>query len=307
MNEHHLTLKLSWMLWAILTIPTHAGPRTSASYSLATDTADAGGTRATSASYTNDGSAGGVVGVSTVASPAETAKHGYIGQLTEVTALQLAASPTTVNEGATRQLSAAQLLDDLTTNAVPANSIAWSIVSGPLSINANGLATAATVYQNTAATAQGVYAGNTGSLVLTVVDSIADNFGSYAGDGIGDDWQFQYFGLNNPNAAPLLDPDHDGHNNLFEFTAGIVPTDSTSKFSYRIEPVPGFPTQRKLIFSPRLAGRTYAVKISATLGAGAVWSNLAGGVITDNGNERTVTDTSATGSAKFYSVEIVKP
>ena len=115
---------------------------------------------------------------------------------------------------------------------MPAASITWSIVSGPLTgINSNGLATAATVYQNTSATAQGVYAGDTGALNLTVLDTIPDNFGSYAGDGIGDDWQFQYFGLSNPNAAPLLDPDHDGHNNLFEFTAGIIPTDAASKFN----------------------------------------------------------------------------
>ena len=46
-----------------------------------------------------------------------------------------------------------------------------------------------------------------------MLDTIADNFGTYAGDGLGDDWQVQYFGLSNPNAAPLLDPDFDGHNN----------------------------------------------------------------------------------------------
>jgi hypothetical protein len=30
-----------------------------------------------------------------------------------------------------------------------------------------------------------------------VLDTIADNFGSYAGDGIGDDWQVQYSGVDN--------------------------------------------------------------------------------------------------------------
>jgi hypothetical protein len=209
----------------LLTAMTHAGPRTSTSYSILTDTTDAGGKRATSASYTHDGSAGGIVGISTVAAPAETAKYGYIGQLTEVTALQLAATPTTVNETSMRQLSGAQLLDDLTTNAVPAASITWSIVSGPLSsISTGGLATAGTVYQDTTATAQGIYAGNTGTLGLTVLNSIPDNFGSYAGDGIGDDWQFQYFGLNNPNASPNVDADFDGLKNLLEFGFGLNPT-----------------------------------------------------------------------------------
>ena len=112
-NPPDSTMKLHPALFlALLAGAAHAGPRTSASYTIATDTADAGGRRATSASYTNDGSAGGVVGISTVAAPAETARHGYIGQLYEVTGLVLSATPTTVNEGSTLPLSAAQLLDD---------------------------------------------------------------------------------------------------------------------------------------------------------------------------------------------------
>ena len=285
-----------------------AAPRTSANYSVAADITDAAGKRTASASYTNDGSLGGIAGISTVAVPAETAKHGYIAQLYEVTALQITATPNNVNEGATAQLSGAQLLDDNTTIALAANAITWSIQSGPLaSISANGLTTTAAVYQNTAASAQGTFAGVTGAVGLTVLETIPDNFGTYAGDGIGDDWQVQYFGLNNPNAAPLLDPDHDGNTNLFEFTAGLVPTDPLSVFKLRIEPAPGFPSQRKIIFSPRLTGRTYTVKSTTTLGPGAVWIDLTGNTTSDAGNERTVTDTAVTGDAKFYKVEIVKP
>ncbi|MBL9132125.1 MAG: hypothetical protein JNG86_13060, partial [Verrucomicrobiaceae bacterium] len=141
MNTRRLLLLLS-MLATVL----HAAPRGSTSYSVPADSADSGGRRATSVSYTNHGSAGGITGVSSVPSPSETARAGYIGQLYEVTALQLAATPATVNEGATRQLGAVQLLDDLTTIAIPAGSITWSVQSGPLSgISAAGLATAATV------------------------------------------------------------------------------------------------------------------------------------------------------------------
>lgn len=290
-----------------LVAPLRAGPRTSANYTIATDVADAGGKRASSANYTNDGSAGRAVGISTVASPAETAKAGYIGQLTEVTALQLAATPATVNETATRQLSGAQLLDDLTTSAVPATIISWSVQSGPLTgIDANGLATAATVYQNTAATAQGVYLGNTGTLGLTVLDSIPDDFGNYAGDGIEDAWQFQYFGLNNPLAAPLLDPDGDNQNNLFEYAAGLVPTNPLSRFLVTIAAVPGQPTQSQVVFSPVVAGRSYTVISSPDLSA-ASWTPLSGSTYSDNGSQRTVTDTSATATKKFYKVEITKP
>ena len=91
---------------ALLTAAAHAGPRTSANYNVPTDTTDAGGKRATSAAYTNDGSVGGVVGISTVAAPAETAKHGCIGQLYDVTGLTLTAATLNVNEIATDQLAA---------------------------------------------------------------------------------------------------------------------------------------------------------------------------------------------------------
>lgn len=285
----------------------HAGPRSSTNYTISTDSTDGGGIRATSTSYTNDGSAGGITGISTVASPAQTAKHGYIGQLTEVAALQLAALPTAVNETATQQLSAAQLLDDNSLNPLFATAVTWSVQSGPLtSIDATGLATAATVYQNTVATAQGSYAGTIGTLELTVLDTIPDNFGSYAGDGLGDDWQFQYFGLNNPNAAPLLDPDGDSQNNLFEFTAGLVPTNPLSRFLVTIAAVPGQATQKQIVFDPMVAGRSYTVKTSPDLSASS-WTPLTGSSTSDNGSQRTVTDTSATAGRNFYKVEIVKP
>ena len=284
-----------------------AGPRTSANYSIATESADRGGRRATSANYTNDGSAGGVAGISTVVAPVETAKHGYLGQLYDVTGLVLNSAQPNVNESATLQLAAWQLLDDASFLAVNASAVSWSITSGPLSgISAAGLASAGLVYQNTPATAQGVHQGRTATLNLTVLDSIPDNFGSYAGDGLGDDWQVQYFGLNNPLAAPALDPDGDGESNLFEFTAGLFPTDPVSRLTARIEAVPGQPSRRAIIFKPRLAGRTYTVEFRSSLTAGA-WAPLTNFSTSDNGNERTVTDLNATGSARVYHVKIDKP
>src|SRR5215218_731148 len=95
-----------------LAAASYAGPRTSASYTVATDIADAGGKRAASAAYTNDGSLGAVAGLSTVAAAAESAKTGYIGQLYDVTGVTLTAASLNVNEGATDQLAAWQALDD---------------------------------------------------------------------------------------------------------------------------------------------------------------------------------------------------
>ena len=146
---------------------------------------------------------------------------------------------------------------------------------------------------------------NASRLGLTLLNTLPDNFGTYAGDGVADDWQVVYFGQNNPLAAPQLDPDFDGHTNLFEYTAGLIPTDAASKFNWRIAPVPGQPSQKKLIFSPLVAGRTYTVKTATTLGT--PMTTLTGSTFTDTGNERTVTDPAATGGAKFYSIEIVKP
>ena len=204
----------------------HAGPRTSANYSILTDTIDGGGKRATSTEYTNDGSVGGIVGIATVAVPAETAKSGYIGQLYETTGLVLNATPLTVNEGGTLQLAAWQSLDDATFLAVPATDVTWSVVSGPLtSINASGLATAGIVYQNTAASAQGIYLGNTiPPLALTVLNVNRDDFGLYASDGIDDKWQVDYFGQNNTQALPGANPDGDALNNLGEWGFGLNPT-----------------------------------------------------------------------------------
>ncbi|MDZ4405736.1 hypothetical protein [Prosthecobacter sp.] len=298
----------SLILSLLLTAALHAGPRSSTNYNVVTDTADGGGKRATSVNYTNDGSAGGISGTSTVAAPAATAKAGYLGQLYEVTGLQLAATPATVSENATRLLSAVQVLDDLTTLAVPTASITWSVQSGPLtSISTAGLATAGTVYQDTLATAQGSYAGNTGTLGLTVLNVNTDDIPGYTGDGLDDAWQVQYFGLSNPNAEPSIDADFDGQTNLFEFTAGLSPISAASRFLLHNAPVPNQPGQMRLVISPRLPDRTYTVKTSPTLGPAAIWTDLTGFTTSDNGSERTVTDTSATGTQKFYRVQITKP
>ena len=139
-----------------------------------------------------------VAGIS--ASAPHLAKHGFISQLYEVTALELTAPALTLNETATLQLSAWLALDDATFVAIPAANTTWSAI-GPLSIAANGLATAGNVFQDTAATAQGSYGGFPATLGLTIANVTSDDFGIYAADGIADDWQVQYFGEGNVLAA----------------------------------------------------------------------------------------------------------
>jgi hypothetical protein len=286
----------------------HAGPRASTNYSITTDSNDSGGKRTASASYSNDGSVGGVTGLASGGAPAQTVKSGYLGQIYEVTAVQVNAVPATLNEAATRQLAATATLDDGTLLASLAGSVTWNVVGGPITgISSSGLATAGNVYQNTAATVQGSYFGASGTLGLTVLNVGGDDMGIYASDGIDDPWQVQYFGQNNPNAAPGFVSDGSGLTNLFKFTAGLTPNDATSRFLLQNTTVPNQPGQMQIVISPVLPDRTYTVKASPTLGSGTVWTELTNFTTSDNGAQRTVTDMSATGTSKFYRVEITKP
>ena len=302
-------LRIAGLLGAALTSVSSvaAGPRVSTSYAIATDVADLGGRRTTSASYTNDGSAGGVAALATVAAPVVTARGGYAGQLTDVVGLTLNSASPSVNERATVQLAAWQAFDDASLLALPAGSVTWSVQSGPLiSISGSGLATAASVYQNSLAAARGSFGGASGTLTLTVLNVTTDDFGAYAGDGIDDAWQVQYFGAPpNPNAAPDADPTGTGQNNLFKYIAGLNPLDG-SRFTLTILPVAGQPGQKTITFQPIVAGRTYIVTAKPTL-TSASWTPINASAPIDNGSSRTVTDLSASGPDKFYRVEITKP
>ena len=286
-----------------LSLQLHAGPRSSTSYSVPTESLDAAGTHATSSSYSAGGSLGGITGMASAAT-AYTVRSGYIGQLYQVIGLQLAATPTTINENGTLQLSGAQVLDDGTTLVLPATSISWSVLSGPLTgISSSGLATAGIVGQNTAATVQGSSLGLSATLGLTVLDTIPDNYGAYAGDGLPDSWQLQYFGANNPLASPTADATGTGQNNLFKYTAGLNPTDPASRF---VTAVGSATSSRTITISPRLPDRTYTVQYSTDLGVTG-WQPLTGASIQDNGQTRTVTDPDTVSTRKFYRVQITYP
>ncbi len=283
----------------------HAATRSSNDYSLATETLDAGGEVITSASYTARTSLGDIIGTTTKASPSETNKQGYIAQLAETTSVTVSAASSSLNETATLQLSATRALDDATTTSLLATEVTWAVTSGPIaSTSSSGLATAATVYANTAASVSGSYHGITSSLVLTVNESIADNFGSYASDGLPDDWQVQYFGIGSANAAPTLDPDGDGYTNAFEYDANLSPISAAERFVMQLQAVTNQPTQRKIIFTPRYATSTYAVQSSTDF---ATWATLGSSTTADSGTTRTITDTAATGVKKFYRVRITRP
>jgi hypothetical protein len=295
----------SILILAALCLPLNGIASTSANFSISAEATDSGGSRATSANYTNDGSAGLVTGISTTATG--TTKAGYIAQLYDVTGLVIGAASTDVNETGTLQLSARQVLDDASFLALDAGAVAWSPLSGPITgVSNSGLATADVVYQNSPASVQGSSAGFTGSISLNILDTIPDNFGTYAGDGLADGWQVQYFGLNNPKAGPNVDATGTGQTNLFKYVAGLNPTDPTSRFAVNIQPVPGQTGQMQVVFSPVVSGSTYTVVSKSNL-SDSTWAALSSSTQSDSGQERAVTDSGFSGAKKFYRVNVSKP
>ncbi len=280
-------------------LPLRAG--TSADYSLEPATLDAGGTGGISADYTADFSlAPGEAGTSA----AYSLRAGYAGQLGgNAAGLLLTAVPgVTVNEGGAVALSGSLVLDDTTLLPLPAGDITWSVVSGPVSgISTGGAATAGAVYQDTPALVRGTWQTYSGTLGLTVLNVLPDNFGTYAGDLIPDDWQVRYFGTGNPLAGPAIDADGDGFDNLFEYRAGLDPADPASVFTQRLVTLPG--GGHAVIFSPRFPDATYVLMGSSDL---LLWTPVTG-TVTDNGEERTITDPSGTGDRRYYFLSIQRP
>ena len=182
------------------------------------------------------------------------------------------------------------------------------MVAGPLvSISAGGLATASTVYQNTPATVRADSGGWSGTGTLTVLNVNADDYGTYAGDGLDDAWQVRYFGFNNPQAGFDVDADGTGQTNLFKYLTGLNPLDPASRFTLAISAVPGQPGQKTLSFSPITMGRTYTVQYTSGL-ASPSWTTLTNLTSSANGDTWTITDLSAPASApRFYRVQISLP
>ncbi len=284
-----------------------AAPRTSADYSISSESIDQGGALLTSANYAVNASANDTGATGSEPTCGYLVKSSYIGQLFDVVGALPTAPVAEIVEGGTVQLGALQVLDDATVLPFSPSLATWSVGSGPItSITPNGFATAALVYQNTSATVRLNYQGFTGTLSLAVLNVNTDDFGIYAKDGIPDDWQVQYFGQNNPNAAPDVDATGSGQTNLFKYVAGLNPTDPASVFRVTVQPVSGQPSQRKIVFSPVVSDRAYTVVYKNNLTDGT-WTPLAGASQSDNGQQRTVIDTDAAGKAKFYRVQISKP
>ena len=204
--------------------------------------------------------------------------------------------------GLIHQLGAKAILDDFTCLSLSVTSVAWSVAGGPIaSINASGLASASNVYQDTLATVRADYQSKFGTLSLIVLNVNNDDFGIYAHDGIDDAWQVRYFGVGNTNAGPTADPDGDHQNNLFEYAAGTVPTNSLSRSQLSVAQVFGHPAWMNLTFSPCLSNRTYTILFSTNLSVGG-FGSLVSMRSSNNAAQVTFTDKGASNTARFYRV-----
>lgn len=256
-----------------------------------------------------DGSVGGIEGVSSAS--ADTAKNGYIGQLTEVVSVIVTSQPDAVTVSGTAQLTGTAALDDSTVAALGGSDVTWSSPNEPspiFSISAGGLLMAAGfVYDKAPAVVDGYYLGATGNVSLAVFapDSV--------GDGIPDWWRQAYFGSTTPSNSQdcaTCDIDGTGQNNLFKYVAGLNPTNSSSVFVLTVAPVAGQPTQKALTYNPILigSGQVYTVQFRTNLTGGAAYATLTTtSPLTTNGNQVSVNDTQATQTDKFYRVDISLP
>ncbi|MBE2284316.1 MAG: hypothetical protein IAE77_12740 [Prosthecobacter sp.] len=272
-------------------------------YSITAASLDPAGGRSATASYRQDSNLSATASQIS-SSAAYQGAAGFSSMLRD--AVSLLALPGTVPEAVATQLTLRQVLDDGTQTAVSAALATWSVNSGPASVSATGLLSAQAVSTNTDATLQITFSGVSAPSTITIQNTVADNFGLYAADGLDDGWQVQYFGPNNPLAAPGVDADGDGQTNLFEFTAGLVPNSRASRFVFSLEGVPGQPTQKRMVFQPAINGRTFTLLKSSTLLPGS-WQTVPGAVVVGNDGTQTLTDPSAGTSRAFYQVQINVP
>jgi hypothetical protein len=238
------------------------------------------------------------------------AKPNVIGQLYDPRTLAVSASPATVDERDTRQLAATATMDDATTLAVVADQVAWSEDSEALTgISVTGLVTAASVYQDESVTVHGIHHGiaDPDGFSLTVLNIADDDFGSYAADGIDDDWQVGWFGLPpNVDAAPTADPDADQQDNRFEFLSGFSPIDPLARFGLTVVAVDRGAGTADLQLNRVIPDRTYTLMASPDLVTPfAVIGTLP--AVAEPQTDVIIRDTSATAPRNFYIIGISKP
>lgn len=298
----------SRLLVVILFLPVSlpAQPASGGPYELTAASLNSAGGAGSAGIYRHHTACGEAVVITSEAGPV-VAKSGSVAQLYEPMGMVLSAESPEVEEESIRTIYPFLVLDDTSLLAISPLALAWSVVAGPAFVSPVGVATGQTVAVDTPATIVADGAAFSATFDLTVKNLLPDNFGSYAGDGLADDWQVFHFGEDNPLASPDADADGDGQDNQFEFIAGSLPGDPVSRFKVRIETVPGEAAQKRVVFSPVFPDRTYTLLGSVNPDTGTEWLPILPVATTTAGEERSVIDLDAFEPSMFYTVEITRP
>jgi hypothetical protein len=264
-------------------------------------TLDSAGGRSTGGTVTNDATLGGIGGEMHDTTPL-TARPGFAGQLWDAVSLDITPQPASMQESSTLQLAAHLTGDDATTQPT-SGTLTWESASPFLSVDAAGLVASTRLPGDQTATVTARSGDLSGSAVISLFDLTPDDYGPFAGDGIDDPWQWNFFANDPDNAQPGGDPDNDGQDNALEFLAGTTPLDGSSFLQIRTEPVPGQPTVRQLFFSPFRPDRIYRWEFSTTLQP--PWQAVIGDPPDPQTNgEARATDEAADEARKFYRLMI---
>jgi hypothetical protein len=142
-----------------------------------------------------------------------------------------------------------------------------------------------------------------GQLGLTVLNTNPDNFRTYAGDGLSDGWQVDFFGSPpNSNAAPAANPDNDPYDNRTEFLTGYDPTDADDFFQLKVIELTG--SSATLELSKIIPGTRYHLERSVDLEQTDPWSEFANFTTLSKIFDHQLNDPNSTGARWFYRVGV---
>lgn len=218
-------------LAAILCSASEAGAqsRSSTNYTVESESLSSGVAEAESNSYSSMTSLGLPEPTGQSGGPYEATSE-FSGQLAVPVGFAVA-GPAEVNETRSAVFTPALGFDDGTYNPLasdPSDSFSIDPGSPYAAIDSDsGIVQTAAVFEDVWLTVNLQRGGVQVTRLFEIANTIADNFGSYALDGIDDAWQNFHFGMDNPNAAPNQDPESDGLNNLQEYLFRLHPNEES--------------------------------------------------------------------------------
>ena len=238
--------------------------RSSGSYRVESESISAGVSEGTSPTFESTSGAG-LPPPAEQTSPTYEATPDLSGQLSVPLGFALA-GPLTVVEGESAQYYPAIALDDGTYQSLGLEGASFTLLttSAYAQLSTEGALTTSFLPQAETLTLQVNQGPAQATRQITVKDTLKDNFGPYAGDGLDDAWQFLWFGPHDPAGLAQADADGDGFTNAYEHLTGTAPTDRSSAFRLSLQQAPE-EGSLSLRLPALLTGRRYRLQTSLTL------------------------------------------